>query len=685
MKRTILCLIMLLLLAMPAMADTQKPDSVQGRKKVALVLSGGGALGAAHVGALKVIEEAGLPVDMVVGTSIGSIVGSLYSVGYDSDEIATMFTTMDWSELFLDRGNPKRLTLSEREARNTYVYEREFYVRGGLDPKPGGVIRGNNIETTFEHYLQDYTDSLNFLRDLPRQFACVATNLVTDSAVVLSKGSLVKSIRSSMSIPGVFTPVPMGDMVLVDGGTKNNFAADVARELGADIVIGIRFDMGVGKDKRYRTLMDVMERSIGSDITRRSKENEKYCDLVITVPVRGFSSGSFTHGAIKTLMEKGEEAAREKIDDIKKLKELAGASPDKDYTLHLRQIENLKVIEEDPHKLIDRYEPNAMMASLGVRYDTEDVAAVQFRGRYFMPGNLKNELDLTLRLGLRSKIRLGFDIQPWDFKKMGVSYEFWTNIHQEFFNKGKKSDCLSYIYQHANLKLFSLDAMNFDCEVGMGWEHYHVFNGLWNEKSIIDFPANENYFNYHVRLRYNNEDSQYFPRRGMRAEARYEYYTDNLAQWKGHSGFSSLMAMYQVTLPITPTTHLRPRVQGRLLFGKDLPVMKRTIVGGTTFGKFFSHQLPMAGLGHFEYLDNNFVSASLRLQQRIVGPHYILLDGCVAEHNDEISDIFKRKVLWGLQLAYYYNSAVLGPLGASIGWNSYTHRVNVYVSLGFDF
>lgn len=676
---------MLLLLAMPTMAETQQPDSVQGRKKVAVVLSGGGALGAAHVGALKVIEEAGLPVDMVVGTSIGSIVGSLYSVGYDSDEIATMFTTMDWSELFLDRGNPKRLTLSEREARNTYVYEREFYVRGGLDPKPGGVIRGNNIETTFEHYLQDYTDSINFLRDLPRQFACVATNLVTDSAVVLSEGSLVKSIRSSMSIPGVFTPVPMGDMVLVDGGTKNNFAADVARELGADIVIGIRFDMGVGKDKRYRTLMDVMERSIGSDITRRSKENEKYCDLVITVPVRGFSSGSFTHGAIKTLMEKGEEAAREKIDDIKKLKEMAGVSPDKDYTLHLRQIENLKVIEEDPHKLIDRYEPNAMMASLGVRYDTEDVAAVQFRGRYFMPGNLKNELDLTLRLGLRSKIRLGFDIQPWDFKKMGVSYEFWTNIHQEFFNKGKKSDCLSYIYQHANLKLFSLDAMNFDCEVGLGWEHYHVFNGLWNEKSTIDFPANENYFNYHVRLRYNNEDSQYFPRRGMRAEARYEYYTDNLAQWKGHSGFSSLMAMYQVTLPITATTHLRPRVQGRMLFGKDLPVMKHNAVGGSTFGKFFSHQLPMAGLGHFEYLDNNFVSASLRLQQRIVGPHYILLDGSVAEHNDEISDIFKRKVLWGVQLAYYYNSAVLGPLGASIGWNSYTHRVNFFLSLGFDF
>ena len=275
MKKAILCVFLSLLLVMPAAAQTSVSDSEPGRKKVAVVLSGGGAFGAIHVGALKVIEETGIPVDMVVGTSMGSIVGVLYSVGYDSGDIATMFRTMDWAELFLDRENLRGLTLSDRDDQNTYIYKRDFYVRGGIDPRPGGVIRGTNVENTFEYYLQGYTDSINFLRDLPRQFACIATNLVTDSAVVLSHGSLVKSIRSSMSIPGVFTPVHMGDMVLVDGGAKNNFAADVARQLGADIVIGVKFNLGLGTDKQYRTLIDVMERSMGSDVRRRAKANEK--------------------------------------------------------------------------------------------------------------------------------------------------------------------------------------------------------------------------------------------------------------------------------------------------------------------------------------------------------------------------------------------------------------------------
>ena len=684
MKRVLIAFLTIIVF-LPLMARPVAVDSVDNRKKVALVLSGGGALGASHVGALKVIEEAGIPVDMVVGTSIGSIVGAMYSVGYNSDDLATMFRTMDWTDLFLDRGNPRHLTLDEREARNTYIYEREFYVRGGIDPKPGGVIRGNNIESTFSHYLQGYTDSIDFMRDLPRQFVCIATDLVTDSAVVLSRGSLVRSIRSSMSIPGVFTPVHMGDMVLVDGGTKNNFAADVARQLGADIVIGIKFDLGIGSDRQYRTFMDVMERSAGSDITRRSKDNEKYCDLVITVPVRGFSSGSFTHGAINTLIERGEKAAREKLDSIKLLKAQAVAIPEIDYTMHLRDINKLAAPVEDNTGLIDSREPNTIMASVGLRYDTEDVAALQLRGRYFMGGQPKKELDLTLRLGLRSMLRLEFNIEPWHFKEMGLSYEFWHNIHQDFYQGGHESDNLSYIYQKANAKIFSLNAMNFDCELGLGWEYYHIAKGMWNENSEIYFDDNEHYFNYHARVRYNSEDEPYFTKRGVRAEAQYAYYTDNFAQWKDHAGFSALSAMFQATIPITATTHLRPNLQCRFLFGDDLPVFKSNLVGGMTYGKFFPHQLPLAGFGHVEFFDDKFVSASLRLQQRIIGRHYLLLDGSVAESDGEMSHLFDNKPIWGVRASYFYDSGIVGPLGASLGWSTHTHRLNFFLSLGFDF
>lgn len=682
-KKWIVCL-MALLLAMPAVAQSEITDSVTTRKKVALVLSGGGALGASHVGALKVIEEVGLPVDIVVGTSIGSIVGAMYSIGYDSDDLSTMFRTMDWAELFLDRGNPRHLTLSEREARNTYIYERAFYV-GGKDPKPGGVIRGDNIESTFTHFLQGFADSIDFQRDLPKQFTCIATDLVTDEAVELTNGSLVKSIRSSMSIPGVFTPVRMGDMILVDGGTKNNFPADVARKMGADIVIGIKFDLGIGKDRQYRMFMDVLERSAGSDINRRSNENDKYCDLIIKVPVRGYSSGSFSRSAINALIERGEEAAREKIDSLRLLKQEAGAQPKVNYTRHLRDIEDLPSPEDNNIGLIHSHGPNTILASVGLRYDSEDVAAVQFSGRYFMGGKPNKELNLTLRLGLRSRLRLGFDIEPWLFKKMGVSYEIWHNIHHDIYSKGVRTNNLSFIYQKANAKLFSLDAMNFDCELGLGWEHYHLFKGLWNEKSNLVFNTNEHYFNYHAQVRYNNEDNPFFTTRGVRAEARYAYYTDNFVKWKGHNGFSEVSAMCQVTIPITKSTHLRPCIQGRLLFGEDMPILKNNTAGGMSYGKFFPQQLPFAGLGNVEFFYSKFISASLRLQQRIIGRHYLQLEGSVAEHNDKIENIFDNKPLWGARLAYFYNSGIIGPLGASLGWSSHTSKLNFFVSLGFDF
>lgn len=685
MKRFIISIFAILLVVMQLPAQQGMSDSLHHRKKVAVVLSGGGALGAIHVGALKVIEEAGIPVDMVVGTSMGSIVGALYSVGYNSQDIATMFRTMDWAQLFLDRSDYRRLTLADREAQDTYIYERDFYIRGGIDPQPGGVIRGTRVENTFERYLRGYTDSINFLRDLPREFACVATDLVTDKGVVLTHGSLVKSIRSSMSIPGVFTPVHMGDMVLVDGGAKNNFAADVARELGADIVIGVKFDLGLGTDSQYRALMDVMERSAGSDVSRRASENEKYCDLLVKVPVRGMTSGSFTTGALNTLMERGEKAMREKMDSLMLLKEQAGAIAGKNYSIHLRNIQDMEdEAAQEPVTLIDTRKVNTMQASVGLRFDTEDLVAAQLNGRYYMGGRLNKELELTARLGLRSMLRLDFNIEPWRHKKMGLSYQFWYK-YNNLYTHGKRTNNISLIYQHANARLFSLEAMNFDCELGLGWEHYHIFDILWNDGTKIKFNPNEHYFNYHLRLRYNSENSRYFTTRGMRVEAQYAYYTDNFAQMKGHSGISAVTAIWQMTIPLTRTTHLRPTVQGRLLFGDDIPITASNVVGGMTNGRFFPQQLSMVGIGHTEAMDSKFVSASLRLQQRITGQHYIILDAAIAEHNNDIEKIFDRRPLCGVQLAYFYNTRFAGPLGAALRWSNHTHRLNFFLTLGFDF
>ncbi len=677
-------ILLVVAVTMSAVAMPVEPDTVATRKKVAVVLSGGGAFGAIHVGALKVLEETGIPVDMVVGTSMGSIVGAFYSVGYNSEDIAAMFRSMDWTELFLDREEPSRLTLNEREEQNTYILDRDFYVRGSIDPQPGGAIRGHNVERAFAYYLQGHTDSVDFLRDLPRQFACVATDLVEDEEVDLTHGRLVKCMRSSMSIPGVFAPVRMGEQVLVDGGAKNNFAADLARRLGADIVIGVRFDLQLDSKSKYRTLMDIMERSAGSDISRRARDNEKYCDLVIRVPVRGYTSGSFTRNAIDTLINRGETATRAKIDSIMILKALAGVKPEVDYGMHLRRIGDLSHMDVTDGGLINPHKDNTIRASVGLRFDTEDLVAAQMKGRYYMGGKCNKELNLTLRLGLRSMMKLGFEMEPWKWKKMGVSYELWyKNI--DIHTKAKRSGNLSMLYQKANAKLLAVEARNFDFEIGLGWEHYHLFSVLWNENNETEYDRNEHYFNYHARVRYNNEDRQYFTRRGVKAEASYAYYTDNMAGWRGHRGCSAVAAMLQATFSLADGTQLRPSVQGRFLFGEDLPVMLSNAAGGVRFGKFYPQQMPLAGVGNVEYFDSKFVSASLRLQQRISGRHYVIADATVAENDDELKKLFDRKPIWGARVGYYFDSGFAGPLGLSLGWSSHTHRLNVFLTVGYDF
>ena len=241
-------LISIVFILLTAVGLVAQPAERKERKKVAVVLCGGGALGTIHIGALKVLEEAGIPIDMVTGTSMGSIIGGFYAVGYNAEDIESIVNSMDWSEILLDRVSMRSQTLDERERQNIYLFDYRMFLDESQDSLAGGLIRGTNIEKTLRHYLRQPED-IDFL-SLPRSFSCIATDLVTDSEVVLNHGSLAKSIRASMAVPGVFAPVRMDPYILVDGGVKNNFPADLARKMGADIVIGVVVAQGAN-DKYY--------------------------------------------------------------------------------------------------------------------------------------------------------------------------------------------------------------------------------------------------------------------------------------------------------------------------------------------------------------------------------------------------------------------------------------------------
>ena len=203
---------------------------------MAVVLSGGGAKGTAHIGALKVIEEAGIPIDYVVGTSMGAIVGGLYSIGYTPQQLDSMVNAQNWKFLLSDAPNPKDVLLDDRLKSERYVLSIPFSLKSAA-VSDAGIIKGKNLARLFSTLTEGYQDSVDFSR-LPIPFACVSENLVNGSEVVFHEGILATAMRSSMSIPGVFAPVDLDGMVLVDGGMVNNYPVDVALAMGPTTLSG---------------------------------------------------------------------------------------------------------------------------------------------------------------------------------------------------------------------------------------------------------------------------------------------------------------------------------------------------------------------------------------------------------------------------------------------------------------
>jgi NTE family protein len=238
--------------------NTFRTNSAEDKPVIALVLSGGGARGLAHVGVLKAIEEIGLPIDIVTGTSIGALIGGLWSTGWTADEIEQMSRQIDWNEYYRDQPSHNKLYGNAR-----------FYDAGEIasldwDGKklrpPNALIHGQKIDLLIADLTTGFHGHQNFL-DFPRAFACVATDLESGEAVYMTHGSLSKSIRASLSLPSIFDPVTINNRVLVDGGLVQNMPVELARKLGADIVIAVKLPSPLRPRTELNSLIDIAEQS----------------------------------------------------------------------------------------------------------------------------------------------------------------------------------------------------------------------------------------------------------------------------------------------------------------------------------------------------------------------------------------------------------------------------------------
>jgi len=234
------CLV-LMLFARPLLAEnSEAPKEVAGqdRPRIALVLSGGGARGAAHLGVLRVLEELQVPVDLVVGTSGGAIIGGLYASGWSPEEIEQWLGDMDWEMALSDRLPRRSLPLRAKEWDERFLFDLEVNWNEGVLNLPRGLILGRNLSFILEQATLRVADIQDF-DEFPIPFRAIATDVETGETVVMSEGRLAKAIRASMSVPGVFAPVAVEDRLLVDGGLVENLPVGSARDWGADLVIAV--------------------------------------------------------------------------------------------------------------------------------------------------------------------------------------------------------------------------------------------------------------------------------------------------------------------------------------------------------------------------------------------------------------------------------------------------------------
>lgn len=248
------------------------PRTDDDRPKIGLALSGGGARGGAHVGVLKTLEELGVPVDYIAGTSMGAIIGGFYAAGYSADEIERLLNETDWNSALSDQPARRDRTMRKKELEaDLLVPYRVGFNRGRLQT-PLGAIEGQHLDQIFHRILLPVVDINDFDR-LTIPFRAIATDLVTGEEVVLGRGSLADALRASMSVPGVFAPVSIGDRLLVDGGMANNLPVSVVRAMGADIVIAVDISTPLLKEDQLTSVLSVTEQLTGF-LTRRTTEQQ---------------------------------------------------------------------------------------------------------------------------------------------------------------------------------------------------------------------------------------------------------------------------------------------------------------------------------------------------------------------------------------------------------------------------
>lgn len=705
--------------------------------KVGLVLSGGGAKGLAHVAVLKVLEEAGVRIDYIGGTSMGAIIGGLYASGYNANQLDSIIKTINFQKIIADIIPRKSKPFYEKESGEKYSIT--LPIKNKKIGIPIALSEGQSVLNVLTELTQNVNNISDFNK-LPIPFLCIATNLETGKQELLNNGFLPLAMRASGSFPTLLAPVEINGKLLTDGGVVNNFPVEEVKAMGADIIIGVDIQGGLNSKLELNSAIKILNQIVGFQMYKYVDQKDKNIDLLIKPNMKNFNVVSFDK--VTEILKQGDSAARGQIEKlqliaqnqiikkshrfevpkfqrfyVKKIEVEGEDNYTQAYILGKLNIRNNEAIcyskllegvnnlsatgnfENVQYRIINETDGSI----LKIRVKESSISNVlQFSAHFddlYKTGILinvtskhllnKNDiLSADLILGDNVRYNLNYFIDNGFYTSFGIKSSYTTfnasvNFESENVNK------ISTFYEDFSNQIIIQSVFNRKFAIGTGIEQKKI---KVLTETVSDFPNNgslyfdnSNYFNVIGFIKIDTYDKKYFQKSGLYLDAGFRWYLASTDYNRNFSPFSQLKGEIGIAYTFYDklTTHFIS--EAGVTFGNNDNRVLKFNVGG--YGENFINTLnQFYGYDFAELTGSGFLRSALTLRYEVFPKNYFSLAANYARVEDDIfngGNLFENTKS-GYKVGYGIDT-FLGPIEINYTWSPDHNNNYLYFNVGYWF
>ncbi len=748
-------LLFMVILMIPEIIWSQEKEVIKTRDnpvaedvKVGLVLSGGGAKGLAHIGALKVIEEAGVRIDYIGGTSMGAIVGALYASGYTAKELDSIFRSVDFDTFIQDVLPRDVKTFYEREDAEKYAVTLPFD-KFKID-LPKGLSKGQNFFNQFSRYTSHVNDIRDFDK-LPIPFFCMATNIETGEQILLDKGYLPEAVAASGALPSVFSPVEVDGILMTDGGVANNYPVKEIRAKGAEIIIGIDVQDSLMLRDQLNSVTNIMLQISNFRTYNAMKDKVSETDVYIKPSIMDFSVISFDKA--DKIIAAGEDAARANFENLKEITQRQKSSkpkasiPKKQETLLIHSltitgnkrytrayirgklklktprvstyeklnegINNLSAtgnFDRISHRLIDKAEgkelalnvkesENKMLLRFALHYDDlyQTAALVNITRKSLLVNNDVLSADVALGDNIRYNVEYyidngfywstGLKLRYTNFEK-DIDFDFIGQFG-ELPNLDINTVNVDYTDINAQIYAETLLKQTFSAGLGAEYKRLRIISDTFGEDEN-EIPRtvfeDSDYWSAFGYLKLDTYDNKYFPRRGILFDGDIHTYLLSSDFTQSFDEFSIAKAHLGYAMPLSGKLALNISMDAGTKIGNNAINSLDFLLGG--FGaRTINNFIPFYGYDFLGFTGQSFAKALISLDYEIFKKNHINVAANFANAGNKLFSTGKwleDPEFTGYALGYGLDTFA-GPVQVKYSYSPELKESHWFFSVGFWF